>query len=52
MLAQPTRSLLLLIAAILCFAIGLLLAVNVIHGSHQDAWLFGGLLSFAAAHLP
>lgn len=50
--AQPTRSLILLIVSIICFAIGFLLAVDVVSGSHQDAWLFGGLLAFAAAHLP
>lgn len=47
-----TRSLLLLVIAIICFAIGLLLAVNVISGGNQEAFLFGGLLAFAAAHLP
>jgi len=48
----PARvSLLLLVASILCFAIGLLLVINVISGGNQDAWLFGGLLAFAAAHL-
>jgi hypothetical protein len=46
-----TRSLFFLVVALLCFAIGLLLAINVISGGNQDAWLFGGLLSFTAAHL-
>lgn len=46
------RSLFLLVVAVVCFAVGLLLAINVINGGNQDAWLFGGLLAFAAAHLP
>lgn len=46
------RSLILIVAAVLCFAIGMLLALNVIHGGNEQAWLFGGLLAFAAAHLP
>lgn len=45
------RSLLFLVAAIICFAIGLLLAVSVFSGD-QNPWLFGGLLAFALAHLP
>lgn len=47
-----SRSLILLVVAIVCFAVGLILAVGWIHGGNQDAWLFGGLLAFAAAHLP
>jgi hypothetical protein len=47
-----TRSLVLLVVAIVCFAVGLLLAINAVSGGNQDAWLFGGLLAFAAAHLP
>ena len=46
------RSLVLLVVAIVCFAVGLLLALSVINGGNQDAWLFGGLLAFAAVHLP
>jgi len=46
------RALLLLVISIVCFAVGLILAVGWINGGNQDAWLFGGLLAFAAAHLP
>ena len=46
------RSIVLLIVAIVCFAVGLLLALSVINGGNQDALLAGGLLAFAAAHLP
>lgn len=46
------RSLLFLVAAIICFAILLLLAVNVISGGNEEAWLAGGLLAFALSHLP
>lgn len=46
------RSLIFLIIAVLCFAIGLLLAVDVISGSNVTAWALAGLLAFAAAHLP
>lgn len=47
-----TRSLLFLVVSIVCFVIGLILAVGWIHGGNEQAWLFGGLLAFAAAHLP
>lgn len=47
-----TRSLLLLVVSIVCFFVGLILAIGWLHGSHENAWLFGGLLAFAAAHLP
>lgn len=50
--AQPVRSLFLLVLAILCFAVGFILAVGWVHGGNINAWLFGGLLAFAAAHLP
>jgi uncharacterized membrane protein YgaE (UPF0421/DUF939 family) len=46
------RSFILVIAALVCFAIGLLLAINVISSGNQEAWLFGGLLAFAASFLP
>ena len=46
-----SRSLLFLVVSIVCFVVGLILAVGWIHGGNQDAWLFGGLLAFAAAHL-
>lgn len=47
-----TRSLLFLVVSIVCFVIGLILAIGWIHGGNDQAWLFGGLLAFAAAHLP
>jgi len=46
-----SRSLILLVVAIVCFAVGFILAVGWLNGGNQDAWLFGGLLAFAAAHL-
>lgn len=46
-----TRHYLFLAIALVCFAIGLLLAVDVFDGD-QAPWLAGGLLAFAAAHLP
>jgi len=46
------RRLLFLIAALVCFAILLLLALNVISGGNETAWLAGGLLTFAASFLP
>jgi len=48
---SQTRHFLFLAVALICFAIGLLLAVDVFDGD-QSPWLFGGLLAFAAAHLP
>lgn len=47
-----TRPLFFLVAAILCFAIALLLALSVFNGSNETTWVIGGLLAFALAHLP
>ena len=47
-----SRNLVLLVIAILCFLIALLLDLNVFSGSHEPAWIAGGLAAFAAAHLP
>lgn len=47
-----TRNVLLLVVAIVCFLVGFLLSVDLVDGSNLDAWLFAGLASFAAAHLP
>ena len=47
-----TRQLVFLLAAIVCFAVALLLALNAFSGPSQDDWLIGGLLAFALAHLP
>lgn len=52
MTVTVTRSLLFLVAAIVCFVIALLLVLDVVTGGNQDAWLVGGLLAFALAHLP
>lgn len=46
------RSLVFLVVAIVCFAIGLCVAVNLLSGGNLDGWLFAGLLAFALAHLP
>jgi hypothetical protein len=45
------RSLLFLIVAVVCLVVGFLLSINVFDG-REDPWLFGGLLAFAAAHIP
>lgn len=46
-----TRSLLFLLAAVVCFAVALLVAVSAIT-SNYDAWLAGGLLSYVLSCLP
>jgi hypothetical protein len=46
-----TRNLILVAVAVICFVIGFLIAVGAVNGN-DGAWLFGGLASFAAAHLP
>jgi hypothetical protein len=48
------RSVILLVIAIICFVIALLIDAHVagISGTHEHAWLAGGLAAFAAAHLP
>ena len=46
------RSLFFIVASVLCFAIALLLTLNVFSGGNIQAWTEGGLLSFALAHLP
>lgn len=47
-----TRNLLFLIVAIVCFTVALLLALDVVYNGNQPAWVDGGLIAFAAAHLP
>ncbi len=47
-----TRPLLFLVAAIVCFVVALLLALSVFSGGNEQAWVDGGLLAFALAHLP
>ncbi len=51
MTARNGLSLLFLIASIVCFAIALLIAVGTVHGGNEPAWIAGGLLTFAIAHL-
>lgn len=46
-----TRSLILVAVAVVCFLIGFLIVVGAVNGN-DGAWLFAGLASFAAAHLP
>lgn len=48
------RNLILLIIAIVCFLIALILATSLfgISGGNEPAWIAGGLLAFACAHLP
>jgi len=48
----PNRKLFLLVAAIVCFVIALLLALNVFSGGNEQAWLDGGFVAFAASFLP
>ena len=47
-----SRSLILLVVSIVCFTIGLLLAVDAVSGSNVTAWALAGLIAFAASHLP
>jgi hypothetical protein len=46
------RSLFLLVAAVVCFVVALMLELGVVNGSDWHAWTLGGLVAFAAAHLP
>lgn len=41
----------LLIAAVICFAVALLLSVGAFTGGNEEAWKDGGLLAVAAALL-
>ena len=47
-----TRSLLFLIAAAVCFAIALLLALAVFSGGNQAAFVDGGLLALTISLIP
>ena len=49
-----THNVLLVLAAIICFIIGLVIAASGHASQFTDwtPWLFGGLIAFAAAHLP
>lgn len=44
------RSLVFLVAALLCFLVALLLATDILSGGNYAAWVSGGLASFVAAH--
>lgn len=46
------RSLLFLIAAIVCFVVALLLVLSVFSGGDEQAWEVGGLLALALSFLP
>jgi hypothetical protein len=46
-----SRSLLFILAAVICFAVALLVSLGAVQSSF-DSWVAGGLLSFALAHLP
>lgn len=47
-----TRNLFLLILAIVLFAVGLIVALAGANAGTPTEWMLGGLLAFAAAHLP
>lgn len=46
-----TRSALLIVAAVVCFVMALLIALNALDGNSQ-AWTDGGLVAFAGSFLP
>ena len=46
-----TLNRILLVIAVICFAVALLLGLDVFSGSHEQAWTAGGLLAFAASFL-
>lgn len=46
------RTLLLIIVAVVCFLVALLIAAGTVGSGNEPAWVAGGLLAFAAAHLP
>ena len=46
------RSLVFIVAAIVCFTVALLMAVSVVSGGNAQAWVDGGLLSLALSFLP
>lgn len=47
-----SRSLLLLIAALICLVVAELLETGVLHGSDVLAWAIGGGIAFVASFLP
>ena len=46
------RSLLFLVAAIVCFVIALLLTLSVFSGGNVQAWELGGLLALTLSFVP
>lgn len=46
------RSLLFLVAALICMVIAVLLETSVFNGGDWQAWMLGGFIAFIAAHLP
>ncbi len=46
------RSLLFIIAAVVCFVIALLLSLSVFSGGNTQAWELGGLLALALSFIP
>ena len=46
------RSLIFLVAAVVCFVVALLLALSVFNGGNQTAWEYGGLLALTLSFLP
>lgn len=47
-----TASVLLFVIAAVCFVIATIIALSVINGGNFNAWVAGGLVAFALAHLP
>ena len=48
---RPRAHLILLVVAVLCFAVFTLLALGTFHGNKPDAWLGAGLTAFALSFL-
>lgn len=47
---EKNRTVALLLAAVVCFAVATLIALNdLIHGGNYPAWVAGGLVALAAA---
>jgi hypothetical protein len=46
------RPVLFIAAALVCFVVCFLLAINAVAGGNFSAWLAAGLAFFTAAHLP
>lgn len=46
------RSLVFIVAAVVCFVVALLLALSVFSGGNEQAWEIGGFLALALSFLP